>query len=87
MIVVSRFRKRNSKTDFVDMQIVTLISNHENSELSISELLEIAKVEMPATEWTHDVIRNSLNRLEQRGRAQSKHTIRGGVACRVPYLV
>jgi len=86
IIIVNR-PKRNSSTDFVDMQVATLISDHANEEHCIDALVDVAKREMPTFEWTDDKIRNSVNRLEKLGRLASKYVIRGKKLCRVPYPI
>jgi hypothetical protein len=86
VIIVNRLR-RNSTTDFVDMQVSTLISAHASEEPCIEDLVDIAKEEMPKFEWTDPKIRNSVNRLEKRGRLMSKYVIRRKRLCRVPYPI
>jgi len=69
------------------MQVSALLSNHKGEGLCISDLVEVAKKEMSAFEWSNDKIRNSINRLERRGKAKSHHEIRGRIMCRVPQLI
>jgi len=85
-IIVNR-AKRNRESDYVDLQVATLIGDHEGEELCIEELVTVAEKEMSKFSWTNDKIRNSVNRLEKRGRMASKHLIREGRLCRVPYLI
>lgn len=86
VIIVNR-TKRNTSTDFVDMQVATLISDHAAEEPCIEDLVGLAEKEMPNFVWTDDKVRNSVNRLEKRGRLASKHAIRGKKLCRVPYPI
>jgi len=86
-IILSNRPKRSSSTDFVDMQVATLISDHVSEEHCIDALVDVAKKVMPTFEWTDDKIRNSVNRLEKRGRLASKYVIRGKKLCRVPYPI
>jgi len=86
IIIVNR-GKRNTSTDFVDMQVATLISDHVEKEPCIEDLVGLAETEMPNFAWTDDKIRNSVNRLEKRGRLMSKYVIRSKRLCRVPYPI
>ena len=79
--------KRTKESDFVDIQVATLISDHDGDELCIEDLVTTAEKDMPRFQWTNDKIRNSINRLEKRGRLASKYAIRGGKLCRVPYQI
>ncbi len=85
-IIVNRPR-RNRESDYVDVQVATLISDHEGEDLCIEELVKAAEREMPRFTWTNDKIRNAVNRLEKRGRIASKHVIREARLCRVPYPI
>lgn len=86
MIIANR-PKRSAATDFVDMQVSTLISAHASEEPCIEDLVHIAEKEMPNFDWTDPKIRNSVNRLEKRGRLASKYVIRRKRLCRVPYPI
>lgn len=85
-IIVNR-TKRSTATDFVDMQVATLMADHQEEEPCIEDLVQIAKREMPKFCWTNDKIRHAVERLEKRGRIASKYAIRGKRLCRVPYLI
>jgi len=84
--VVNRPKQRRV-TDFVDMQVATLIRNHADEELCIEDLVAVALKEMPSFDWTEDKIRHSVNRLEKRGKMVSKYVVRRKRLCRVPYLI
>lgn len=86
-IIISNRKRRNSTTDFVDMQVSTLISDHAEEEPCIEDLVQIAKKEMPNFDWSNDKIRHAVERLEKRGRLVSKYVIRGKRLRRVPYLI
>jgi len=86
-IFIANRPRRNSATDFVDMQVSTLISDHASKKPCIEDLVQIAKKEMPNFDWTNDKIRHAVERLEKRGRLASKYAIRGKRLCRVPYPI
>ena len=86
MIITNR-PKRNKPSDFVDKQVLILISDHQHEEPCLSDLLAFARKEMPAFRGDEDTIRHSIDRLEKRGKIATKYVIRRGKACRVPYLV
>lgn len=83
---IINIKRRDKKSDFVDMQVIILLQNHQDEENSIKELCQIAKEEMHG-DWDEDKIRNSLNRLEKRDKVASKQLIKEGRTCRVPYLL
>ena len=85
-ITVNR-SKHNTVTDFQDIQVATLIGDHVEEEPCIEDLVQIAKKDMPKFFWNNDKIRNSVTRLEKRGRIASKYVIREKRLCRVPYPV
>jgi hypothetical protein len=87
MSTVTNRPKQRRVTDFVDMQVATLIRNHADEELCIEDLVAVALKEMPGFEWKDDKIRHSVNRLEKRGRLASKYVVRSKRLCRVPYLI
>jgi len=85
-IIVNR-PKRSAATDFVDLQVSTLVTDHADEEPCIEDLVRLAKKDMPKFDWTDDKIRHSVNRLEKRGRLASKYVIRRKRLCRVPYPI
>jgi len=87
MSTVTNRPKQRRVTDFVDMQVATLIRNHACEELCIEDLVAVALKEMPGFEWKDDKIRHSVNRLEKRGKMASKYVVRSKRLCRVPYLI
>jgi len=87
MSTVTNRPKQRRVTDFVDMQVATLIRNHAGEELCIEDLVAVALKEMPGFEWKDDKIRHSVNRLEKRGKMASKYVVRSKRLCRVPYLI
>ena len=87
MSAVTNRPRQRKVTDFVDMQVFTLIKHHASEELCIEDLVALALKEMPSFDWTDDKIRHSVNRLEKRGRLASKYVIRSKRLCRVPYLI
>jgi hypothetical protein len=82
--IITNQKRRNARTDYVDSQVLLLVKDHEKDEPSIKDLCLFAAKEMHGN-WTEDKIRNSLNRLEKRGKVASKHLIKEGRLCRVPY--
>jgi len=76
MSTVTNRPKQHRVTDFVDMQVATLIRNHAGEELCIEDLVAVALKEMPSFDWTDDKIRHSVNRLEKRGNMASKYVVR-----------
>jgi hypothetical protein len=48
--------------------------------------VKLAEKEFPKWPWSNDKIRNSINRLEARGKIETKYVIREKKQCRVPYL-
>ena len=87
MSTVTNRPKQRRVTDFVDMQVATLIRNHASEELCIEDLVAVALKEMPSFGWTDDKIRHSVNRFEKRGKMASKYVVRRKRLCRVPYLI
>ena len=87
MSTVTNRPKQRRVTDFVDMQVATLIKHHAGEELCIEDLVAVALKEMPSFGWTDDEIRYSVNRLEKRGKMASKYVVRRKRLCRVPYLI
>lgn len=87
MSTVTNRPKQHRVTDFVDMQVATLMRNHAGEELSIEDLVDTARRDMPNFEWNNSKIRNSVIRLEKKGLVGSKHIIRSKKLCRVPYLI
>ena len=87
MSTVTNRPKQRRVTDFVDMQVATLIRDHAGEELCIEDLVAVALKEMPSFDWTDDKIRHSVNRLEKRGNMASKYVVRRKRLCRVPYLI
>ena len=87
MSTVTNRPKQHKVTDFVDMQVFTLIKQNAGEELCIEDLVALALKEMPSFDWTDDKIRHSVNRLEKRGRLASKYVIRSKRLCQVPYLI
>lgn len=86
-IAISNQPKRNRSADFVDVQVAILIKDHEGEDLCVEDLLEAARKEMPKFDWDYDKVRNSVDRLAKRGKIDTKYLIRGGKACRVPFLI
>jgi len=84
--VINRPRQHRV-TDFVDMQVATLMRNHAGEELCIEDLVDAAKKDMPNFEWNNSKIRNSVIRLEKKGLVNSRHEIRSKKLCRVPHLI
>ena len=87
MSTVTNRPKQRKVTDFVDMQVFTLVKHHASEELCIDDFVALALKEMPSFDWTDDKIRHSVNRLEKRGRLASKYVIRSKRLCRVPYVI
>jgi hypothetical protein len=87
MSAVTNRPRQRKVTDFVDMQVFTLIKQHAGEEHCIEDLAAVALKEMPSFDWTDDKIRHSVNRLEKRGRLASKYVVRSKRLCRVPYLI
>jgi hypothetical protein len=48
--------------------------------------VKLAQSEFPKWPWSNDKIRNSINRLEARGKIETKYVIREKKQCLVPYL-
>ena len=87
MSTVTNRPRQRKVTDFVDMQVFTLVKHHAGEELCIDDFVAAAIKEMPGFEWKDDKIRHSVNRLEKRGRLASKYVVRSKRLCRVPYLI
>ena len=85
MIVVN-MPKRNKSSDLTDKQVLILISDHQHQEPCIEDLLNFANKEMYGYKWDKDKIRNSINRLEAKGRILTRDVVRERKRCRVPYL-
>jgi hypothetical protein len=77
---------RNKASGFVDSQVLILVRGHQQEALCIEDLVELAQKEFPKWPWTNDKIRNSINRLEARGKIETRYVIREKKQCRVPYL-
>ena len=78
--------KRNRASGFVDSQVLILIRDHQHEEICIEDLVELAQREFPKWPWNNDKIRNSINRLEARGKIETRYVIRKKKQCRVPSL-
>ena len=87
MSTVTNRPKQRRVTDFVDMQVATLIRNRASEELCIEDLVTVALKEMPSFDWTDDKIRHSVNRLEKRGKMASKYVVRRKRLCRITYPI
>jgi hypothetical protein len=69
----------------VDSQVFILVRNHQQEALCIEDLVKLAQREFPKWTWSNDKIRNSINRLEARGKIETRYMIREKKQCRVPY--
>ena len=78
--------KRNRASGFVDSQVLILVRDHEHEALCIEDLVKLAEKEFPKWPWNNDKIRNSINRLEARGKIETRYVIRKKKQCRVPSL-
>ena len=59
---------KNSPADFTNWQVLVLAKSHPGAR--ISDLVGIAKGEMPDFAWTYDKIRNAATRLSRDGRVE-----------------
>ena len=83
---IKQGKKRNKSSGFVDSQVLILVKDHQHEEICIEDLVKLAQREFPKWPWSNDKIRNSINRLEARGKIETKYVIREKKQCRVPYL-